>query len=73
MSGNNLSRIAIVGTGFVADLYMRSLETFPDLKVVKAYDIDKTRLAAFCSHWGVSPAENLGDLFDEGSGSAALI
>ena len=30
--GMNMGCIGIVGTGFVADLYMRSLATFPDLR-----------------------------------------
>ena len=56
------ARIGIVGTGFVADLYMRSLKTFPDLIVDGAFDIDSARLAAFCRFWGVRPATSLDDL-----------
>lgn len=56
------ARIGIVGTGFVADLYMRSLKTFPELIVDCAFDIDSARLAAFCRHWGVRSATSLDDL-----------
>jgi len=56
------ARIGIVGTGFVADLYMRSLKTFPDIVVDGAFDIDATRLAAFCQHWSVRAATSLDDL-----------
>jgi predicted dehydrogenase len=67
-----MAKVAIVGTGFVADLYMRSLMTFPWITVVKAYDIDKRRLATFCNYWQISPAENLAELLD-GPGSANLV
>ena len=57
------ARIGIVGTGFVADLYMRSFETFPQLRIVGAFDIDAARLAAFAAHWKVRAAASLADLF----------
>jgi predicted dehydrogenase len=59
--GGNL---AIVGTGFVADLYMRSLKTMPDVKVVKAFDIDLRRLDTFSSYWNVPAARGLDELLD---------
>jgi predicted dehydrogenase len=66
-------KIGIVGTGFVADLYMRSLKTFPNLRVVKAYDRDGTRLEAFCKHWHISAAESLDELLENGLQSPPLI
>ncbi|MEQ1559314.1 MAG: Gfo/Idh/MocA family oxidoreductase [Methyloglobulus sp.] len=57
-----MANISIIGTGFVADLYMRSLETFPDIKVKKVYDRDSARLAAFSKFWGVTTAESIDDL-----------
>ena len=65
--------IGIVGTGFVADLYMRSLKTFPELKVVRAYDIDRARLATFCKYWHVSAARSLQELLSDGPESPDLI
>jgi predicted dehydrogenase len=56
------TRIGIVGTGFVADLYMRSLATFPNLVVDAAFDIDPARLAAFCRFWKVRAAASLDQL-----------
>ena len=52
-------KIAIIGTGFVADLYMRSLKTFPGVTVAGAFDIDEERLATFCDYWDVPPAKSL--------------
>jgi len=68
-----LARIGIVGTGFVADLYMRSLKTFPELKVVVATDIDRARLGAFCAHWTVPAAPCLQELLNGGPDSPDLI
>jgi predicted dehydrogenase len=64
--------VGIVGTGFVADLYMRSLKTFPNIPVVKAFDIDARRLSEFCSYWNLSPAQSL-DEFLSGSNSPDLV
>jgi predicted dehydrogenase len=58
--------LGIVGTGFVADLYMRSLKTFPDLKVVVATDIDPSRLAVFCDYWKIRPARSLQEMLGSG-------
>ncbi|WP_308918154.1 Gfo/Idh/MocA family oxidoreductase [Jannaschia sp. LMIT008] len=54
--------VALVGTGFVADLYMGSAAAFPDIAVRAAWDRDPDRLAAFCAHWDVAPAASLDDL-----------
>lgn len=66
-------RLALVGTGFVADFYMQSLATYPDLQVVGAFDIDSERLAAFCAHWGVRPAASLGALLADGPEAPDLV
>lgn len=60
-------RIAIVGTGFVADLYMRSLASFPEIEVGSAYDTNPANQARFCDYWNVRPAENLLQLLSDPS------
>ena len=45
--------IAIIGTGYVADFYMKSIALYPDVKIVGAYDLDAARLECFCRHWSV--------------------
>ena len=50
------ARIAIVGTGYVADLYMPSLRSFPGLEIVGAWDIDPQRLSAFAGRWKLPAA-----------------
>ncbi|WP_204112510.1 Gfo/Idh/MocA family protein [Shimia biformata] len=54
--------VSIIGCGFVADLYMASLKTFPDVAVACAFDRDPVRMAAFCAHWGIAPAADINDL-----------
>ncbi|SFL93471.1 Gfo/Idh/MocA family protein [Methylorubrum salsuginis] len=66
-------RIALVGTGFVADFYMQSFATFPELRVVGAFDADATRLAAFCAHWRVSARDSLSDLLRAGPEAPDLV
>ena len=54
-----MKQISIIGTGFVADLYMRSLATFPDIGLRAVFDRDPARLAAFTAHWKVPAAASL--------------
>jgi predicted dehydrogenase len=45
--------IAIIGTGYVADFYMKSIALYPELEIVGAYDLDVARLKMFCDFWSV--------------------
>ena len=65
-------KIAIVGTGFVADLYMRSIEVFPGICVAGAFDRDSVRLEAFSSYWNVPKASNFEELLNDPSISIIL-
>ena len=44
-------KVGIIGTGFVADLYMRSFELGTDFELIGAFDRRAERLAQFCAHW----------------------
>lgn len=57
-----MTSIAIIGCGFVADLYMRSLEQFQDLSIDYVYDHNPARLATFCDYWKLKPAQTLDSL-----------
>ncbi len=61
-----MRNIAIVGTGFVADLYAASLKTFPRIRVVACYDIEPARLARFCAHWGLPAVDSFAALVAAG-------
>lgn len=57
-----MRKIAMIGTGYVADYYAASLRTFPDIVVVACYDRDAARLRQFCAHWGLPAAESMAAL-----------
>ena len=58
-----MTGITLIGCGFVADLYMRSLTTFPAVKVLGAYDRDPERLRAFCEHWSIPQFDTVSMLY----------
>ena len=43
--------IAIIGTGYVADMYAITLKHQPELKFAGAFDTNEKNLAAFCRRW----------------------
>ena len=47
MSEMSPINIAIIGCGYVADFYMATLEDYPHLRFVGAYDQYQPRLEAF--------------------------
>ena len=51
--------VSIIGCGFVADLYMRSLQAMDGITVASVYDKNPDRLAQFCTFWNV-PSVNGG-------------
>lgn len=46
--------VAIIGTGYVADFYMRSKELHPEIQVVGVFDTRPARLKEFCDFWAVA-------------------
>ncbi|MFT7392290.1 MAG: putative dehydrogenase, partial [Paracoccaceae bacterium] len=50
-----MRQIAIIGLGFVADLYMATLTTFPDIRLSAVCDRDPKRRAKFPAYWGARP------------------
>jgi predicted dehydrogenase len=46
-------RIAIVGCGFVADYYMKTLDEHPELELLGVYDRNRERLATFSSYHSI--------------------
>ena len=61
---NKMNSVVIVGTGFVADFYMRSQELHPDVEIIGAYDIRPDRLAEFCNYWKIQKFDSLEALLD---------
>jgi predicted dehydrogenase len=52
-------RLALVGCGYVADFYMRTLRNHPELELVGATDIRPERAKQFCDHHGATPLDRL--------------
>jgi len=59
--------LAIVGCGYVADFYCRTLGGYPDLKLVSAYDRDAAQLERFGAHWPTRRASSLDALLSDPS------
>jgi predicted dehydrogenase len=65
--------VLIVGCGFVADLYMRSLKRHPEISVGGVFDIDAARLAAFTRYWSVPAAPSYDALLAARSAPRPLV
>ncbi|WP_026481210.1 Gfo/Idh/MocA family protein [Ahrensia sp. 13_GOM-1096m] len=52
-------RFAIIGTGFVADYYMKTLKAAASLSLAGVFDIDEKRLAQFCDYYSVESYASL--------------
>ncbi len=48
-----------MGCGFVADLYLASLRSFPEITVIGVHDRDASRMQACAAHWGVPALPDL--------------
>lgn len=59
--------IAIVGCGFVADFYMKSVSSYPTLKLLGAYDLIEERMRAFCDYHAVKPYDSLEEILSDPS------
>ncbi|WP_322865355.1 Gfo/Idh/MocA family protein [Aquicoccus sp. G2-2] len=54
-----MKAVVLIGCGFVADLYMAGLATFPEIRVKGAFDHDPARLKVFAAHWSIPAFETL--------------
>jgi predicted dehydrogenase len=52
-------RFAIIGVGFVADMYMTTFKLHPQLELAGAYDRDAARLTGFAKHYNTSTFPSL--------------
>lgn len=65
LDGNRV-RIALVGCGYVADMYRQCLALHGDgLELAGVFDRDPARLAAFSRTWGDRTFRSLGELLEE--------
>lgn len=57
--------VAIVGCGFVADYYLKTMQFYPQLKLVGAVDRDPERMQRFTAYHGVPCYDSLAALLDD--------
>lgn len=62
-----MKNIAFVGTGFVADYYMKTLQNHANLRLVGAWDKDPKRLAQFSDYYRVKTYDSLDALLSDKS------
>ena len=46
-------KIAVVGCGYVAESYAKTLSNYPELELIGAYDRNDQNLQAFCRRWSM--------------------
>lgn len=68
-----MGQVAIVGCGFVADLYMHAFAAHPQIEIVGCFDQDKARQKAFASHWGLREAADFDRLAQDVAGRGLLL
>jgi predicted dehydrogenase len=59
--------IAIIGCGYVADFYGKTLESYPELKLVGAYDNNSENLTSFSRRWAARAYTTLEHVLDDPS------
>ena len=64
---SDVTRIAIIGCGFVADYYMQTLSMYPQLQLSGVYDKDVERIEVFSEFYGLKKYESLSAVLDDPS------
>ena len=59
--------IAMVGCGYVAEFYGKTLGNYPKLQMVGAYDNNEKNLQAFCRRWSARPYTSMKQLLEDAS------
>jgi predicted dehydrogenase len=58
-------RIAIIGCGYIADSYLKTLHLYPELQLMGVMDRDKKRSTKFSDYYSVPSYPSLEDLLDD--------
>jgi predicted dehydrogenase len=58
-------RIAIVGCGYVADYYLKTLPNYPELELAGVFDRDLERTKSFSKHHSVSAYRSLEEILED--------
>jgi len=60
-------KIAVIGCGYVAEFYAKTLGNHPELELIGAYDRNDRNLQAFCRRWSIPGYTSLERLADDPS------
>jgi predicted dehydrogenase len=60
-------KIAVIGCGYVAESYAKTLANYPELELIGAYDGKERNLQAFCSRWSTPSYKSVGHVADDPS------
>ena len=60
-------KIAIVGCGYVAESYAKTLGNYPELELIGAYDRNDQNLQAFSNRWCIPTYRSFELLLDDPS------
>jgi len=60
-----MAGIAIVGCGYVADLYMQSLPRYPELNLIGVFDLDESRAMQYSVYHAVPRYDSLAKLLED--------
>ncbi|MGE2724335.1 Gfo/Idh/MocA family protein [Mycolicibacterium pulveris] len=58
-------KIAIVGCGFVFDIYMRTIRAHPELEVVGVFDKSSERMKSVCTYYGFHSYQSIAEMLDD--------
>ena len=58
-------KIAVVGCGYVADFYLKTLANYPELELVGAYDRNVGNLESFSQRWSIKKYISLEQLLND--------
>jgi predicted dehydrogenase len=59
--------VAVVGCGYVAEFYAKTLGNYPELELIGAYDVNGQNLQTFCHRWSVRRYDDLPQLLEDRS------
>jgi predicted dehydrogenase len=66
-AGEKLTRVALVGAGFIADFHVRALKSLPGASIVAVCDTDLNKARALQQRWGI--AHSFGSIAEMRQGS----
>lgn len=58
-------KIAIIGCGFVFDIYMRTIRAHPELTITGVFDVSRERMGSVCAYYGFRAYGSYSDVLQD--------